>query len=546
MVMWMAYGAGVACLLAAGALSLDKLCERVGFPRRFAWLAGLTLALLVPLTASPPEPEIGAETVARAGTTAADVAPRSIDPARAGGPIDRSVAGGEPVTAGNTAAAAPGPTDRAAITLWGFASLAALILIGTVLVAAALARRRWDRRRIAGEDVYVSRRFGPALVGVVKPAIVVPRWVLKYGDVAGATVVRHEREHARAWDHLTLLYSALVVAAMPWNPVVWWMVLRLRTAVEIDCDRRVLASGIPAAEYGDLLLDIGSGRPAQPFFATTLVGSQSMLERRLKAMRNQGIRVRKSAMLLFGCTAVVTTAVACGVPAPQGIAPAVKEALEAPAEVAAETPPSLPVDHEGRVVIRGVNKAPVVSLDADIVATDPLVLVDGFLLDGGLAELLAGEPLDIQWVGFSRDPELFPELGEESSIRGTVAIGTPDWEREGERAVSLDVWRRTNNELGEFRISTWPAGVKLELIRNPAKRVQLTRNPAQRLQLTRNPVKWLQLELTPTQRLQLIRNPAPRLHLTRNPGKRLQLTRSPVRRLQIPRLRLTKSGALRI
>ncbi len=42
----MAYAAGVACLLAAVALSLDKLCERVGFPRRFAWLAGLTLALL--------------------------------------------------------------------------------------------------------------------------------------------------------------------------------------------------------------------------------------------------------------------------------------------------------------------------------------------------------------------------------------------------------------------------------------------------------------------------------------------------------------------
>ncbi len=471
MVMWMAYAAGVACLLAAGALALDKLCERVGFPRRFAWLAGLTLALLVPLTASPPEPEGSANPVAGAGPIATDVAPNSIDPARPGSLIDRTLGGPEPATAGEPRPAGPSPTDRAAITLWGFASLAALILIGTVLVAAALARRRWDQRRIAGEDVYVSRRFGPALVGVVKPSIVVPRWVLRYGDVAGAMVVRHEREHARARDHLALLYSALVVAAMPWNPAVWWMWLRLRTSVEIDCDRRVLASGIPATEYGDLLLDIGSGRPAQSIFATTLVGPQSMLERRLKAMRNRGIRVRKSAMLLFGCTAVATTAVACGVPAPQGIAPAVKEALEDPAEAVAETPPSLPVDQEGRVVIRGIKKAPVVSLDADIVATDPLVLVDGFLLDGGLAELLAGEPLDIQWVGFSRDPELFPELGEESSIRGTVAIGTPDWEREGERAVSLDVWRRIHNESAVHRVSTWPPGVKLQLTRNPVKRL---------------------------------------------------------------------------
>ena len=544
MVTWMAYAAGVACLLAAGALSLDKLCERVGFPRRFAWLAGLTLALLVPLTASPPEPETGAETVAGAGTMAADVTPGSVDAARPGTPIERTVGGAEPAPAG------PGPTDRAAITLWGFASLAALMLIGTVLVAAALARRRWERRRIAGEDVYVSRRFGPALVGVVKPAIVVPRWVLRYGDVAGATVVRHEREHARAWDHLVLLYSALVVAAMPWNPVVWWMLLRLRTAVEIDCDSRVLASGIPATEYGDLLLDIGSGRPAHSFFATTLVGPQSMLERRLKAMRNQGTRVRKPAMLLFGCTAVATTAVACGFPAPQGIAPAVKEALEDPAEAAAETPPSLPVDHEGRVVIRGINKAPVVYLDADIVATDPLVLVDGFLLGGGLAELLDGEPLDIQWVGFSRDPELFPELGDQASTRGTVAIGTPDWQREGERAVSLDVWRRIHNESAEYRLLTW---LKLHLTRNPGERLQLTRSPGQRLQLTRNPASRFQFTRSPDARLQLTRSPDARVQLTRSPGQRLQLTRnppkwlkltrSPAQRLQMPSL---TSGALRI
>ena len=476
MVTWMAYAAGVACLLAAGALSLDKLCERVGFPRRFAWLAGLTLALLVPLMASPPEPEGSVETVSVAGTVAADVAPRSIDAVRPGSPIGATVAGGEAAAAGETAAAGPGATDRAALTLWGFASLAALILIGTVLVAAALARRRWDRRWIAGEDVYVSRRFGPALVGVARPAIVIPRWVFRLGDAVGATVVRHEREHARAWDHLALLYSGLVVAAMPWNPAAWWMLLRLRTAVEIDCDRRVVASGIPAAEYGDLLLDIGSGRPVQPFFATTLVGSQSMLERRLKAMRNQGIKVRKSALLLLGCTAVAAMAVACGVPAPKGIAPAVNEALEDPAEAAAEvadeagapqavappsrpgrptvavaeTPPQPAVGQDGDIVIRGINKAPVVHLSADIVARDPLVLVDGILLDGGLTALLAGEPLDIQWVGFSRDPQLIPELGDQAS-RGMVVIGTAGGQTVEGRAVSGELWRRMQARPSSFQ-----------------------------------------------------------------------------------------------
>jgi hypothetical protein len=191
--------------------------------------------------------------------------------------------------------------------------------------------------------------------------------------------------------------------------------------------------------------------------------------------------------------------------------------------------------------VRSVNKAPVVYLDADIVARDPLVLVDGFLLDGGLAELLAGEPLDLQWVGFSRDPELFPELGDQASTRGTVAIGTPDWEREGERAVSLDVWRRKAN------LATSPVSTR-RLTVNPPKRLQLTRSPAARLQLTRSPAARLQLPRSPDARLQLTRSPDARLQLTRSPDARLRLTRSPAQRLQLTRtpaqrLQLTRNPA---
>lgn len=61
MVAWMAYAAGAAGLLAAGAFLLEKVSEQTGWPRRFAWLAGLALALLVPLFASPPKPTPGTE-----------------------------------------------------------------------------------------------------------------------------------------------------------------------------------------------------------------------------------------------------------------------------------------------------------------------------------------------------------------------------------------------------------------------------------------------------------------------------------------------------
>ena len=477
MVTWMAYAAAVAGLLACGALALERLCEKAGWPRRFAWLAALTLALLVPFTAKPPEPRHSGQTPAPI-VTAAEVATAASEviPLRS---RDGETSFGETGPGGTDS----GGASLAALSLWGIASLGALTIICAVLIAGALARGRWDRRRVAGEDVYVSHDFGPALVGVARPAIVIPGWVLKLGAVVRATVVRHEREHARAWDHLALLYAGLVVAALPWNPAVWWMFLRLRTAVEIDCDRRVLASGIPASEYGDLLLDIGSGRPARPFFALTLAGSESMLERRLKAMRIGTRKVHKFTLALLGCTALAAVVAACEMRTPTAIAPAVNEALapldEAGQAAAAEAdgaashpsnpaaPPRAPVnlvavdekrvgevpqavmDADGGLLIHGISTR--LSLTSDLVARDPLVLVDGELVEGGLKALMAGAPLDIVGVGYSQDPRHFPELGDQvsqgvvtlrtkSSETGSVAGGpaAESWQRMGEELRRMD------------------------------------------------------------------------------------------------------------
>lgn len=503
MVTWMTYAAGVAGLLAAGAFSLDRLCEKANLPRRFAWLAAMTLALLVPLFASPPELNSTMAAPAATGAVKADAAPRTPDAVPPGGTIGETVATGEAVAAG------PATTGRAVLAVWGFASLAALILMCTVLTAATLARGRWDRRRIAGEDVYVSSGFGPAVVGVARPAIVIPSWVVRLGEAVGATVVRHEREHVRAWDHLALLYSGFVVAAMPWNPALWWMFMRLRTAVEIDCDRRVLASGIPVTDYGDLLLDIGSGRPARPFFALTLVGSESMLERRLNAMRNRRDKARKSVLALsvlalLGCLALAAVVAACELAAPTGIVPAVNGVLEeaAPAAVEArdnaDTPAEAPPDQpgiptveamlaatdenghirirgisksprpsltpdkgspswgvsmppqmseswqrmarsidaealrfdegileEGGALIRGINRFPSVRLSAESAARDPIILIDGVPLDGGLEALLAREPFHIGTIVYFRDPpRRFAEEFGDAASGGIVFVNT--------------------------------------------------------------------------------------------------------------------------
>ena len=463
MVTWMAYAAVVAGLLAAGGLALERLCEALGWPRRLAWLALLTLAVAIPLTARPPETVAGG---GNAGEPMATVVGEVSLP-EAGTPTARERSGAGD---GDTN---PAPADRAALFIWSLATLATLALLGSVVIFSSWARRRWKRRWIGGEEVYVSREFGPALVGLARPAVVIPRWVLKLGAAVSSTAVKHEREHARAGDHVALLYAGLVAAAFPWSPAIWWMCRRLRTAVEIDCDRRVIRSGIPAAEYGSLLLGIGTVRPRRQVFALTLAGSESQLERRLKAMMeaaagtgNGSKQMKKAGVVLLAALAVGTVTIACEVPPPTAIAPAVNEVLGTGEQEDEDGSSlnrrfkggSIRITGTGRVLIRGIDSLPSVSLSARKAATNPLVLVDGVLLEGGLNALLAGEPLDIQGIGYSEDPTRFGDFGEDEG-RGIVLIDTEKGEGWPER--SQEAWARgkgaweQREEVWQGRLEEW-------------------------------------------------------------------------------------------
>src|SRR4029077_12334941 len=60
---------------------------------------------------------------------------------------------------------------------WFTASVAMML---TLLFSAAhlfYRRRRWERGTIAGAPVYISEHAGPAVVGIFRPRIVIPRWV---------------------------------------------------------------------------------------------------------------------------------------------------------------------------------------------------------------------------------------------------------------------------------------------------------------------------------------------------------------------------------
>jgi beta-lactamase regulating signal transducer with metallopeptidase domain len=229
---------------------------------------------------------------------------------------------------------APSPDDRhfGVNALFGIADVvlppAWLALSAGLLVAIAFGRRKLNRERIraeraqlAGHGVLVTDNVGPAVAGIRQPVVLVPRWVFALDDPSQRLLMAHEMEHVRRRDTALLFAGATSAALMPWNPVVWWMVGRLRLAVEQDCDARVLAAHPGVRRYADLLLTAASRHGLTSRLLAAHFGEHtSDLLRRIEAMTNrEQMPWRKLVMGALASLALI--AVACETPRPDPIAP---------------------------------------------------------------------------------------------------------------------------------------------------------------------------------------------------------------------------------
>jgi bla regulator protein blaR1 len=71
---------------------------------------------------------------------------------------------------------------------------------------------------------------------------------------------------------------------MPWNVALWWNLRRLRLAVEMDCDNRVVNGLGDANAYGHMLLKVAQATSRGPRLQPALLGGVGMLERRLTVL----------------------------------------------------------------------------------------------------------------------------------------------------------------------------------------------------------------------------------------------------------------------
>lgn len=291
MLSWILYCLVTSLLMGLAALALERSARIRQRPARWVWAACLVASLAIPFIPAGVSVQIPQQTDAgRSASSAIAMLP----PTTAMETPRLTL----PVIAADQIALSDG-LSTLLDWAWPTASSALALLILASSAHLSWRRRRWERGDVAGTPVYISDDCGPAVVGFLRPHIVVPRWLTRSSAEQQGLVVAHERSHLGAHDPQLLTIAVCLLACMPWNPLLWWQLRRLRLAIEIDCDARVLGLGYPVARYSETLIAVGERQSASYALAMAGYGSKSFLEQRIHTMLRQKTRhARVSALAL--------------------------------------------------------------------------------------------------------------------------------------------------------------------------------------------------------------------------------------------------------
>lgn len=314
---WLAYGLVVGVLLAAVASAGESVLRAAGRPARWIWAGALGLTVTLVAVAPARVERVSALTMMVVQTNSAGLAQptRGDDWTQAASAAlavaARTIA--EPLrwTLAAAGRAVPASLDRWLIVAWLAISAALLALVAIVYLRFNRARMRWPLADLQGTRVRVAPDAGPAVVGLSRPEIVVPGWLLERTADEQQLVLAHEREHVLARDPLLLAAACVAAVLVPWHPAVWWMLSRLRLAVELDCDARVLRQGVAARSYGTLLIDLAGRCSGLRIGAPALADESSHLQQRLIAMTPRLSRFTTARSAAAAAFAAVALLAAC-------------------------------------------------------------------------------------------------------------------------------------------------------------------------------------------------------------------------------------------
>lgn len=313
-------------------------------PTRFVWLAAMLLMVFAPIAA-------GLAT-ARVRVTVPAMSAVVVDaPFGASSGLDSRDTAALPDTRDSwrqwpqafdellrATAARARPLDPLFGALWAFASLTVLLVAVRAARQLRALRSTLVTHEIEGATVYLSKSVGPAAVGGATPAIVVPEWVLSLDRSLLTLVLKHEQEHLAARDPALLTVGLALLIAVPWLPPLWWCGQRLRLAIELDCDARVLRAHPSPRAYAQLLLFVSQRRasPSSPWpllSPLTLAFNPQVhhLTTRIDAMTRRS-STHPLRLALIGSALLGAAAVATAIPAPS---------LDRDVQVTAPRPPAI-------------------------------------------------------------------------------------------------------------------------------------------------------------------------------------------------------------
>ncbi len=376
MIAWMIYATLVALALSAAAFTAERAARVRRKATRWVWLMAMLGSLALPAL-------ISSVTLRLPGMLQSGAMPPPVVLRDATSipmpvllmPLD----GAQPY-------GAPDPVAMWLRSGWLVLSLLMLCVLGIGAMLLQRRQRGWREAAMCGEHVLVAADAGPAVAGLRQPRIVVPVWLLQAPEPQQRDVLAHERSHLDAGDPRLLALAVTLLALMPWNPLLWWQLRRLRRAIEVDCDARVLRGGRDPVAYCETLLHVGQCHASRIGLVPAMAESGSFLEQRIKLMLTKRNKWAGVSALVLVCASLGMTVFAAQVTPPSGAAPEVKDTVTLPPTVLDRYVGFYKISAISKVAITRSGNGLVIAISAQMAAPRPFYAVplgaDRFAVQG--------------------------------------------------------------------------------------------------------------------------------------------------------------------
>ncbi|CAN7762495.1 M56 family metallopeptidase [Caballeronia sp. LjRoot34] len=306
MLTWMIYAVSVSAVLSVAALIAEHSARQRRSPSRRFWLLAIVASLAIPAVTTLVSIDIPAElrpSVPRNVIALHEITSMHLSPAVW-------------VENHGSGSLAFQHVQLHAEDAWYGASILMILALLASATHLQWRKRQWATASVCDVSVYISTDVGPAVVGLLHPRIVLPVWLLDSPPEQQASVMAHENSHMDAHDSTVFTIALCLIALMPWNLPLWWQLRRLRCAVEVDCDARVLRAGQKIAVYGETLIAVGERQSRYIGSVAGMSESRSFLERRLKLMLRKPAKRKLLVAVLLGCMSITLVTLAAQVSPP--------------------------------------------------------------------------------------------------------------------------------------------------------------------------------------------------------------------------------------